>query len=117
MTKSNYTATMLLPTGTKEYWSSIMSCEAELDCTYYEGDIIVSADAQFEDGTKVIGGVRKSNSEDFNIKFFTVLDSSGKAYSSGTIDCSDHEDFRHSSYTFILNDDESIEYLLVIEEQ
>jgi hypothetical protein len=108
---------MWLPTGAKEYWSSIMAGEAKFQDTYYEGDIIVAAYALFEDGTQVIGGVKKSNVEDFNIKFFTVLDSTGKAYSGWPIDCNDHEDFRHSGNIFILNDDESIEYHLSIKEK
>jgi hypothetical protein len=117
MKKKTYKATLLLPAGGKEYWSTIMHGEAQFPYTLYEDDIIVASYTQFKDGTQVIGGVRKSNSEDFNIKFFNVLDANGKVYPNWPIDCSDHEDFRGSGFVFILNDDESIEYNLTIQEK
>jgi hypothetical protein len=117
MKKKTHKATLLLPTGGKEYWSTIMCGEAKFPYTLNEGDIIVAAYTQFKDGTQVIGGVRKSNSEDFNIKFFNVLDPDGKVYPDWPIDCSDHEDFRGSGYVFMLGGDESIEYQLVINEK
>jgi hypothetical protein len=117
MKKKTIKATLLLPAGGKDYWSTIMYGEATFSYTLYEGDIIVAAYAQFKDGTQVIGGVRKANEEGYNIKFFNVLDASGKVYSGWPIDCSDHEDFRGSGFIFILNDDENIEYHLSIEEK
>ncbi len=117
MEKKTNEAILWLPTGAKEYWSTIMSGEAKFPYTLYEGDIIVAAYARFDDGTQVIGGVRKSNSDDFNIKFFHVLDASGSVYPDLPIDCSDHEDFRGSGFVFILNEDESVEYHLAIKEQ
>lgn len=117
MRKKTYKATMLLPAGAKEYWSSIMYGEAKFPYEIYEGEIIVAAYAKFRDGTQVIGGVKKSDSEDYNIKFFNVLNPAGKVYPSWPIDCSDHEDFRHHGSIFILNDDESVEYELTIKEK
>jgi hypothetical protein len=117
MKKKTLKTTMWLPTGAKEYWSTIMSDEAKFPYELYEGDIIVAAYAAFKDGTQVIGGVKKAKEEGYNIKFFTVLDASGKAYSGWPIDCSDHEDFCQSGCIFILNDDESVEYHLSIQER
>jgi hypothetical protein len=110
-------ATLLLPTGGMEYWSTIMCGEATFPHTLYEGDIIVAAYARFRDGTQVIGGVRKAKEEGYNIKFFNVLDASGKVYSGWPIDCSDHEDFRGSGFVFSLNDEGSTEYHLSIKEK
>jgi hypothetical protein len=115
MPKKNYKTTLWLSIGAKEYWSSLMRGEVQFP-TMYRDDIIVAAYAKFKDGTQVMGGVKKSDSPDFNIKFFTVLDADGKAYPNGPIDCSDHEDFLGSGFKFILNDDESIEYHLSIKE-
>jgi hypothetical protein len=117
MKKKTYKTTMLLPAGGQAYWSTIMYGEAKFPYKIYEGDIIVAAYARFKDGTQVIGGVKKSNSEDFNIKFFNVLDANGKVYSGWPIDCSDHEDFHGSGFIFILNDNEDIEYHLSIKEK
>lgn len=117
MKKKIFKATMLLPVGGKDYWSTIMYGEAKFPYTLYEGDIIVAAYSQFKDGTQVIGGVRKSNSEDYNIKFFNVLDADGKVYSGWPIDCNDDEDFHGSGFIFILNEDENTEYHLSIKEK
>jgi hypothetical protein len=117
MQKTTYKATMWLPSDGKQYWSTIMYGEAELPSDLNQGDIIVAAYACFDDGTQVIGGVKKGDSEAYNIKFFTVLDASGKAYPGYPLDCSDHEDFLHTRYIFNLNDDESIEYQLTIAEK
>ena len=117
MKKKTHKTTMQLPAGGMEYWSTIMYGEAKFPYTLYEGDIIVAAYARFKDGTQVIGGVRKAKEEDYNIKFFNVLDASGKVYSGWPIDCNDHEDFRGSGFNFFLNDDENIEYQLSIEEK
>lgn len=110
-------AILWLPTGGKDYWSTIMSGEAKFPHAHYESDIIVAAYARFDDGTQVIGGVRKSNSDDFNIKFFHVMDAAGIVYPNWPIDCSDHEDFRGSGFVFNLNNDESVEYHLAIKER
>lgn len=117
MQKTNYETTMWLPSGGKQYWSTIMSGEAKLPSELYQGDIIVAAYACFDDGTQVIGGVKKWDSDTYNIKFFTVLDASGKTYSGYPLDCSDHEDFLQTKYIFNLNGDESIEYHLSIAEK
>ena len=108
---------MWLPSDGKQYWSTIMSGEAALPSDLNQGDIIVAAYAGFDDGTQVIGGVKKWDSEAYNIKFFTVLDASGKAYSGYPLDCSDHEDFLHTGYIFNLNADDSVEYHLTVAEK
>jgi hypothetical protein len=117
MEKKTNEAILWLPTGAKEYWSTIMSGEAKFPYSLYEGDIIVAAYARFDDGTQVIGGVRKSNSDDFNIKFFHVMDALGNVYPDLPIDCSDHENFRSSGFGFILNEEGSVEYHLAMKEQ
>jgi hypothetical protein len=117
MPKKTYKTILWLPIGAKEYWSTLMRGEVQFPYTVYKDDIIVAAYAKFKDGTQVMGGVKKSDSPDFNIKFFTVLDADGKAYPNGPIDCSDHEDFQGSRFIFILNEDESIEYHLSIKEK
>ncbi len=117
MEKTIYEATMWLPSGGKQYWSTIMSGEAPLSAQFNQGDIIVAAYAQFTDGTQVIGGVRKWDADDYNIKFFTVLDAFGKAYADYPLDCSDHEDFLHTKHIFTINGDTHIEYHLTIKEK
>ncbi len=111
-------ATMMLPKGGKNYWTTIMYGEAKFDYKILEGEIIVAAYAKFEDGVQVIGGVKKSPGEsDPNYKFFTALDANGKVYPNDPIDVSDHQDFESSGIFFILNDDESIEYHLEVKEK
>lgn len=113
----NFRTTMVLPTGAKTAWSSIMYGETPLPASLSPGDIIVAAWAKFRNGVQVIGGVRKSDSPDYNIKFFTVLDAAGQAYPNWPIDVSDHEDFHSHGFQFHLNEDESITYHLRLVEK
>jgi hypothetical protein len=115
--KKTYKATMYLPVNGHQDWSNIMYGETKFPYKIYTDEMIVAAYAKFRDGTQVIGGVKKATDEDYNIKFFKVLDKNGMAYPDWPIDCSDHEDFHGKGFIFILNDDETIEYHLTIEEK
>ena len=116
--EKTHKATMMLPKGGKNYWTTIMYGEAKFDYTILEGEIIVAAYAKFEDGVQVIGGVKKSQGvSDPNYKFFIVLDADGKVYPNWPIDVSDHEDFQGSGFIFILNNDEDVEYHLDVKEK
>jgi hypothetical protein len=115
--KKTYKTTMYLPTNGHQDWSNIMYAETQFPYKIYPDEIIVAAYAKFRDGTQVIGGVKKAHDEDYNIKFFKVLDKKGMAYPDWPIDCSDHEDFHCKGFIFNLNDDETIEYHLSIVEK
>jgi len=109
---------MRLPAGGKKAWTDIMQANVKISDNFYENQPIVMATAKFKTGIWVAGGVMKSDMPDeFNIKFFYTFEASGSLMESQPIDVSDHEDFMHSGYIFILNDDESVEYLLKIEER
>lgn len=114
------TTTLYLPKDGMEKWTKIMEGKAssELAAGVMKGDPIVMAIAKFRDGFWVAGGVLKSEQpEAYNIKFMHVYTPDGQQIA-GLIDPSDHEDFRHTSYVFYLNDEEvGDEYIVKIKER
>ncbi len=104
-------AIMKLPVGGKAAWTKIMQGETPVDKGIDKNMPIVCSVAEFPDGTKVIGGVLKSDQpEVFNIKFMYATDANGKVYPNNPVDVSDNEDFMSNSITFFLNDNEEVEY-------
>ncbi|HYG79691.1 MAG TPA: hypothetical protein VD861_04850 [Pyrinomonadaceae bacterium] len=114
-----YTANMILPKGGKQAWTQIMQGQASVPAEINPGSPIVMADARFEDGTWVAGGVYKGDDPtDFNVKFMWVFDAKGNQYPGWPIDVSDDEDFLQNGYYFSLTEDVEDEYLLnVVEAQ
>ncbi len=113
------TTTLLLPKDGMEKWTKIMEGNAtDLSSDVLPSDPIVMAIATFEDGFWVAGGVSKSEEpEAYNIKFMHVYTPDGQQIPY-RIDPSDHEDFRHESYVFYLNDEEvGDEYVVEIKER
>jgi len=109
-----YTANMILPPGGKEAWSKIMQGETPVPQEMNTGSAIVMAWASFQDGTKVGGGVYKSDAPaEYNVKFMWVFDANGNQYPGWPIDVGDHEDFLNTQYEFELD---STTYLLNVVE-
>ena len=115
MKNPHFTATLLLPTKGKQHWSELMYGEAAVPDKIDHGSPIVQAGAAFADGIQVVGGVLKSEAPDeYNIKFMWVFDKHGHQYSGWPIDTSDHEDFQHEEYDFVIDDQH---YQLTVQEQ
>jgi hypothetical protein len=112
-TRPKYSANMVLPKGGKQAWTDIMQGSAPVPDELPVNDPIVMAYAQFKDGTRVAGGVSKSDTPtDYNIKFMWVFDANGKHYPGWPIDVSDDEDFLQRAYSFSLTEGADEEYLL-----
>lgn len=112
-----YTATMTLPKGGKQAWTNIMQGQAPVPDEINTGSPIVMADARFEDGTWVTGGVYKGDDPtDFNVKFMWVFDAKGNQYPGWPIDVGDDQDFLQTGYAFSLTEDVDDEYLLNVVE-
>jgi hypothetical protein len=108
---------MVLPKGGKKAWTKIMQGTATVPDELPAGDPVVMAYASFKDGTRVAGGVRKSDTPtDYNIKFMWVFDANGNRYPGWPIDVSDDEDFLQKAYSFSLTEGADAEYLLNIVE-
>ena len=113
------TTTLYLPKNGKEKWTKIMEGGTiDYASDVLEGQPIVMATAIFDDGFWVAGGVYKSETpEEYNIKFMNVYTPDGIQVPF-LIDPSDHEDFRDTSFTFYLNDEEvGDEYVVKIKER
>ncbi|MDX2302083.1 MAG: hypothetical protein NW226_04750 [Microscillaceae bacterium] len=117
--KKVYTATMKLPPGGKRAWTELMQGTVKVSEDIFENQPIVLATARFKNGILVTGGVYKSGTpNEYNIKIFHTFDALGNLIVSPyiPIDVSDHEDFLAKSILFVINEDETEEYLLKIVE-
>lgn len=114
-----HVARMILPAGGKEAWTEIMQGVVPVAGEINTGSPIVMAWARFDDGTRVAGGVYKSDTPtDYNVKFMWVFDRNGNQYPGWPIDVSDDEDFLTKAYAFALGaDGEEKTYLLKIVEK
>ncbi|QFY42068.1 hypothetical protein F6R98_05020 [Candidatus Methylospira mobilis] len=115
----NYTAVMLLPKGGKQAWTDIMQGSTPVSNKIYTGTPIVMAiSTAYADGTRVVGGVLKSeNPTECNYKFMWAFDKNGNQCPFWPIDVGDHEDFYTSSLDFSLEvEGVEQEYLLNIVE-
>lgn len=98
-----YVANLVLPAGGMQAWTRLMQGDSPVPDEINSGAPIVTAFARYPDGTRVLGGVYKSDSpSDYNIKFMWVFDSQGNQYPGWPIDVSDEQDFLNQRYTFSL---------------
>ena len=113
-----YVTDMVLPAGGKQAWTLIMRGETPVPDQINPGSPIVMANARFEDGTQVSGGVYKSDKpNEYNIKFMWVFDANGNQYPGWPIDVSDQEDFLNNAYLFSLDGGDEAEYRLNVVER
>jgi hypothetical protein len=113
-----HVAAMTLPKGGKEAWTLIMQGQSPVPDQINPGSPIVMAQARFDDGTQVVGGVYKSETpSEFNVIFMWVFDANGKQYPGWPIDVSDHEDFMTASYLFSLDGGDVADYRLNVVER
>ena len=109
-------ARLVLPTGGMETWTQIMQGAGPSTDSIDQGTPIVMAAARFDDGTQIVGGVYKSGTPDYNVKFMWVFDANGNRCPGWPIDVSDDEDFRGRTYGFSLTPDgEETHVLNVVE--
>lgn len=113
-----YVTDMVLPEGGKQAWTLLMQGQSPVPDQINPGSPIVMANARFEDGTQVSGGVYKSDEpKEYNVKFMWVFDAKGNQYPGWPIDVSDQEDFLQKSYAFSLSGGDEAEYLLNVVER
>ncbi len=108
-------AIMILPKNGRKDWTQLMYGNVLPPENIALNEIVVSATATFPDGVKAVGGVKKYT--EYCYKFIDVYDSNGKLFDNYPIDVSDNEDFMQKGYFFNINEDESVEYHLIIEEE
>jgi hypothetical protein len=119
MSDPQYTAVMTLPKGGMQAWTDIMQGTTPVPAKIFTGSPIVMAiSTAYADGTRVVGGVLKSESPtEYNSIFMWAFDRNGNQYPFWPIDMSDNEDFFTSALYFSLEvDGEEEEYLLNIVE-
>ena len=97
--------TMYLPHGGKKLYTQYMQGElnAKIPKNIEKDSPIVASVASFPDGNYIIGGVLKSDNQEFNPIFFWVFNQQGQQYSDWPIDVSDFEDFDVGLMEFELN--------------
>ncbi|MBX7174300.1 MAG: hypothetical protein K1X72_25225 [Pyrinomonadaceae bacterium] len=108
-------AVMHLPKNGRKDWTELMYGNVIPSENIALHEVVVSATATFPDGIKAVGGVKKYT--EYCYKFFDIYDAQGKLFEPAPIDVSDNEDFMQKGYFFNINEDESIEYHLIIEEE
>lgn len=114
--------TLLLPHNAKQKWTAIMQYDVTEAQNVLEAknitldEYIVKAEATFEDGVRVIGGVKKQ--KEYNYIHFDVFSKEG-VLQQWVIDVSDHEDFKINGFIFAIGEEgeETFYHLLVKEKE
>lgn len=108
-------AVMSLPKHGRKDWTELMYGNVKPSENIELNEVVVSATATFPGGVKVVGGVKKYT--EYCYKFFDIYDAKGNLFENPPLDVSDNEDFMQKGYFFNINEDESVEYHLIIEEE
>jgi hypothetical protein len=116
-----YHQTLFLPHNAKQKWTAIMQYDVTDTQNVPEAknitldEYIVKAEATFEDGVRVIGGVKKQ--KEYNYINFDVFSKEGVLLQ-WAIDVSDHEDFDVHGFVFAIGaEGEEIFYALLVKEK
>lgn len=119
MANSQLTATMTIPKDGKNKWTQLMqNATSKIPEGVNEGEYLTASSAQFTDGILVFGGIAMGpqGEDGYNYPMFFVFDKEYNRIGGWPIDPSDWEDFQVNHIEFNLNDNESLTYILNIEE-
>ena len=110
------TSVMYLPPNGKTLYTKYMQgdLKSQVPKDLQLNTPLVASKAFFPNGNYVVGGVLKSDNDDFNTIFFWVFNKNGTQYPGWAIDVSDYEDFLFDQLNFEV---EGCEYNLKIDEQ